>query len=110
MVAHDVLGLQVGSTAPVFLVLLAVHVPAGLVAVGGGAAAALTRKGSRRHMAAGTAYTRALMVVAGTAIGLAALRWTSDAYLAVLGTGSLAAALFGRAAGRRRPGDVRHIV
>ena len=51
--ASRILGDQVGSTAPAFLAFLAVHVIAGLAAVITGAIAALTRKGSPRHVRAG---------------------------------------------------------
>src|SRR5712691_7299297 len=51
--ASRILGVEVGSTAPVFLAFLAVHVIAGLAAVGTGAVAALARKGSTRHVRAG---------------------------------------------------------
>ena len=44
--AGRVFGDQVGSTAPMFLAFLAVHVLAGLTAVVTGAVAALVRKGS----------------------------------------------------------------
>ena len=44
--ASRILGDHVGSTAPVFLAFLAVHVIAGLTAVLTGAVAALARKGS----------------------------------------------------------------
>ena len=50
--AH-ILGTEVGSTAPLFLAILAVHVLAALTAVLTGARAALTRKGSLRHIRAG---------------------------------------------------------
>lgn len=51
--AAQILGDHVGSTAPLFLALLALHVIAGLTAVVTGALAALTRKGSPRHIRAG---------------------------------------------------------
>jgi len=51
--AARILGDQVGSTAPVFLAFLAVHVLAGIAAVVTGAIAALVRKGSPRHIRAG---------------------------------------------------------
>ena len=54
--ASRILGDQVGSTAPVFLAFLAVHVIAGLTAVVTGAIAVLTRKGSPRHVKAGRWY------------------------------------------------------
>jgi len=53
----------VGSTAPVFLAFLAVHVLAGLTAVITGAIAALVRKGGPRHIRAGRWYYRAITVV-----------------------------------------------
>ena len=65
--ASRVLGDQVGSTAPVFLAVLAVHVIAGLAAVITGAIAALARKGSPRHIRAVRWYYRAITVVFGTA-------------------------------------------
>ena len=48
--ASRILGVEVGSTAPAFLAILAIHVIAGLTAVITGAAAALARKGSPRHI------------------------------------------------------------
>jgi hypothetical protein len=73
--AVRILGDQVGSTAPVFLAFLAVHVLAGLIAVITGAIAALVRKGSPRHIRAGRWYYRAITVLFATATVLAALRW-----------------------------------
>src|SRR6266851_3627635 len=58
LTASRILGDQVGSTAPVFLAFLAVHVIAGLTAVITGAVAALARKGSPRHVGA-VAFTAA---------------------------------------------------
>ena len=54
--AARIFGDQVGSTAPVFLAFLAVHVLAGIAAVITGAIAALVRKGSPRHIWAGRWY------------------------------------------------------
>jgi uncharacterized membrane protein len=110
-----VLGLQVGSTAPAFLAVLAVHVPAGLVAVISGAAAALSRKGTSRHVAAGRTFVWAIRVVAVTAAVLAVTRWPQDAYLAVLALVSLSAAAIGQAARRRTrvgvpAGDRPHVL
>jgi hypothetical protein len=108
--ASRVLGDQVGSTAPVFLAILAVHVIAGLAAVVAGAAAALARKGSPRHVRAGRWYYRALAVVFATAAGLAAMRWAQDWYLLVIGAVAFSAATAGVLHRRRhRPGDTGHI-
>jgi len=74
-IASHVLGTEVGSTAPVFLAFLAVHVAAGLTAVLTGAAAALTRKGSARHIRAGRWFYGAITVVFVTATILSAMRW-----------------------------------
>jgi hypothetical protein len=104
-------GDQVGSTAPVFLAFLAVHVLAGLTAVVTGAAAALVRKGSPRHIRAGRGYYRATTVLFATATVLAALRWQQDYYLFIIGTVAFTAATIGYLHRRRqRPGDTGHIV
>jgi hypothetical protein len=105
-----ILGDQVGSTAPLFLAFLAVHVLAGLTAVVTGAIAALVRKGSPRHIRAGRWYYRAITVLFVTATVLAALRWRQDYYLFVIGTVAFTAATIGYQHRRRhRPGDTGHI-
>ena len=94
-----------------FLVVLAVHAPAGLTCVVTGALAALSRKGSRRHIIAGRIYGAAIWVVFTTALLLTALRWPHDLHLAAIGAVSFTAALLGRAARRRHwPGDRAHIL
>lgn len=108
--ASRILGDQVGSTAPVFLTFLAVHVVAGLTAVITGAAAALSRKGSARHVRAGRWYYRAITVVFATATALAVMRWRQDYYLLVIGAVAFTAATIGDQHRRRhRPGDTGHI-
>ena len=108
--ASRILGDQVGSTAPAFLAILAVHVIAGLTAVITGAAAALARKGSPRHIRAGRWYYRALTTVFATAAALAAMRWSQDWYLFILGAVAFTAATAGVLHRRRhRPGDTGHI-
>ena len=108
--ASRILGDQVGSTAPVFLAFLALHVLAGLTAVIAGAVAALVRKGSPRHIRAGRWYYRALTTVFATAAALAAMRWSQDWYLFILGAVAFTAATAGVLHRRRhRPGDTGHI-
>ena len=105
-----ILGDQVGSTAPVFLAFLAVHVLAGLTAVITGAIAALVRKGSPRHIRAVRNYYRAITVVFATATALAAMRWQQDYYLFIIGAVAYTAATIGYLHRRRhRPGDTGHI-
>jgi len=108
--ASRILGDEVGSTAPAFLAVLAVHVLAGLTAVITGAMAALARKGSPRHVRAGRWYYRAITAVFATAAALAAMRWAQDWYLLVLGAAAFTAATAGYLHRRRhRPGDTGHI-
>src|SRR5690349_15642514 len=90
--ASRILGDEVGSTAPAFLAVLAVHVLAGLTAVITGAMAALARKGSPRHVRAGRWYYRAITIVFATAAALAAMRWAQDWYLLALGAAACTAA------------------
>jgi len=108
--AARILGDHVGSTAPVFLAFLAVHVIAGLTAVITGAVAALARKGSRRHIRAGRGFYRAISVVVATAAVLAAMRWRQDYPLFIIGAVAFTAATVGYQHRRRhRPGDTAHI-
>lgn len=105
-----ILGTEVGSTAPAFLAVLAVHVIAGLTAVITGAIAALARKGSPRHVRAGRWYYRAVSVVFATATVLAAMRWRQDYHLFIIGAVAFTAATAGVWHRRRhRPGDTGHI-
>ena len=105
-----ILGDQVGSTAPVFLALLGVHVLAGLTAVITVAVAALSRKGSPRHIRAGRWYYGAISVVFATATALAVMRWRQDYHLFIIGAVVFMAATTGYQHRRqRRPGDTGHI-
>jgi hypothetical protein len=108
--ASRILGDQVGSTAPVFLAFLAVHVIAGLTAVITGAVAALARKGGPWHIGAGRWFYRAITIVFATATGLAVMRWRQDYYLFIIGATAFTAATIGYQHRRRhRPGDTGHI-
>jgi hypothetical protein len=109
--AGRILGVEVGSTAPWFLALLAVHVPAGLTAVATGARAAVTRKGSARHVRLGRWYYAAITGVFATAVSLAALRWRQDWDLLLLGALAFTAATVGYLHRRRhKSGHTGHIV
>jgi hypothetical protein len=83
---------------------------AGLSAVTTGAAAALTRKGSSRHIRAGRWFYRAITTVFVTATALAIMRWRQDYQLFLIGTVAFAAATTGYLHRRRRwQGDTGHI-
>jgi len=109
--AGRILGTEVGSATPLFLAFLAVHVLAGLTAVLTGAAAALTRKGSQRHIRSGHWFYCAITVVFATAAVLTAMRWRQDYHLLIIGAVAFAAAVTGVQHRRRhRAGDTGHIV
>ena len=109
--ASQILGTEVGSTNPAFLGVLAVHVLAALTAVVTGAGAALTSKGSTRHVSIGRRYYQAITVVVATATVLAVMRWREDYYLFLIGAVAFAAATIGYQHRRRqRPGDAPHII
>jgi hypothetical protein len=110
VIASRILGDQVGSTAPVFLAFLAVHVIAGLTAVVTGAIAAVARKGSPRHIRAGRWFYGAITVIVATATALSVMRWRQDYYLFIIGAIAFTAATIGYQHRRRhRPGDTGHI-
>ena len=110
LTASRILGTEVGSAAPAFLAFLAIHVLGGITAVASGAIAAITRKGSPRHIHAGRWYYRAITVVFITATILTAMRWRQDYYLFILGATAFTAATIGYQHRRRhRPGDIGHI-
>jgi hypothetical protein len=99
--SDHILGIPVGSTAPAFLTVLAVHVTAGLTAVVSGAGAALTPKGPGRHARFGRVYYRAIVVVFATATVLTAMRWQQNWYLLAIGVAAFTAGTVGYLARRR---------
>ena len=108
--ASRILGTEVGSTMPAFLVVLAVHVAAAVAAVITGAAAAVSRKGTARHVRAGRWYYRALTLAFASASVLAIVCWRQDYELFIIGAIAFTAAFTGRRHRRQhRPGDSPHI-
>jgi uncharacterized membrane protein len=106
----DILGLKVPETNPVFLAVLGLHVLAALLCVVAGALAALSAKGSLRHVRSGRIYYWSLGAVFATATTMAAMRWTEDYHLFVIGSIAMIAASVGYLHRRlRRPGDAAHI-
>ncbi|RXH20370.1 DUF2306 domain-containing protein [Bradyrhizobium guangzhouense] len=98
-----VAGLEIPSTDPVFLaVVLAVHIPAGLACVAGGAVAMLSRKGRGRHSRFGAIYFWSLLVLFASATFLSLMRWSENYHLFGLGASSFICAWIGRAALRHR--------
>jgi hypothetical protein len=97
-----VAGIEIPSSDPAFLAVVAVHVLFGLASAITGIVAMLSPKRSGRHPWFGTIYYWCLMGVFVTASGLAAVRWAEDYHLFILGTLALAAAHLGRMARRKR--------
>jgi uncharacterized membrane protein len=89
--------------------LVAVHIPAGVIAVVSGAGAMLAEKGSATHRRRGLTYLAALGVVWLSGLGLVVTRWPRFPHLLALAlvAGGLASA--GYAAGHR-PRPTAHLV
>ncbi len=95
-------GLPIPSKSPLFLTLIGLHVLLGVLCVIAGAIAILSRKGRGRHSRFGTIYFWGLAAVVLSAGVLAAMRWSEDYDLFVLGGLAFASAFIGRTAMRRR--------
>jgi hypothetical protein len=106
----DILGLKVPETNPLFLAALSLHVVAAILCVVAGATAALSAKGSVRHIRSGRIYYWSLAVVFATATTMAAMRWAEDYYLFIIGSIAITSGSIGYLHRRlRRPGDAIHI-
>ena len=97
-----VVGIEIPSTDPAFLAVVAVHVLFGLACTIAGIIAMLSPKRSGRHSRFGTNYYWCLVGVFVTAGAMGAVRWAEDYHLIILGTLAFAAAHLGRMARRRR--------
>lgn len=91
-----VVGFEIPSDSPVFLAVLAVHVPLGLACVLTGLSAMVQPKRRGRHTRPGTGYYWCLAGLCTTSTGLAAMRWAEDYSLFVLGVSAFGAATAGR--------------
>jgi uncharacterized membrane protein len=91
------------------IVLLAIHLPAGVMAVISGAGAMLAQKGETTHRRLGRIYLGALAVLCLSGAGLVATRWPHFPHLLALGLAAAALASTGYAA-RRRPTPIVHLV
>jgi hypothetical protein len=99
----EVLGIPVPDAGPLFFAALVVHVAAGLTCVACGAVAALSRKGSHRHVRFARIYLWGLAVVWVSMAVLSVIRWSHNAHLFTIGTLALTAALVGYLNRRRKP-------
>ena len=101
----SVAGIDIPSTHPVFLTVVAVHILLGLSCTITGIIAMLSQKRAGRHPRYGTIYFWCLVGVYVTMTGLAAVRWAEDYHLFILGVLATAAAYIGREARRQRWGN-----
>lgn len=97
----DIAGIQVPSTSPIFLAIVALHVLLGLACVLTGAVAMLSPKRQGRHPDFGTAYFWCLLSAVALATALSVARWRHDYPLFILGALSFAASFVGRMAKRQ---------
>lgn len=97
-----VAGLKIHSADPVFLSLVALHIPLGVISVVTGALAMLSPKAPGRHPTFGTIYFWSVVAIFLSAIVLSLMRWTQDYHLLILGMLTFIAACVGRTARRRR--------
>jgi hypothetical protein len=95
-------GIEIPSTNPAFLAVVAIHILLGLACTVTGAIAMLSEKGPGNHPWYGTIYYWCLTAVFLTASGLAVVRWAEDYHLFILGALSWAAAHVGRVARRKQ--------
>jgi len=101
-VTQLILGFEIPSDSPVFLAILALHIPIALLAVVTGMLAMLKSKRRGGHTRFGSIYFWSLGALFGTSIGLAAMRWSDDYPLFVLGAVAFTSAVMGRTARRQR--------
>ena len=97
-----VAGIEIPSRDPAFLAVVGVHVLLGLACTITGILAMLNPKRAGRHPWFGSVYYWCLMGVFVTASAVAAVRWTEDYHLFILGTLAFTAATLGRRARRKR--------
>jgi hypothetical protein len=94
-------GIEVPSTDPFFLAIVAIHVPLGLIAVVTGALAMSSNKARGRHSTFGTIYFWCLFAIAVSATLLSIMRWAEDFHLFAFGAAAFVCAWLGRLAIRR---------
>lgn len=97
-----VAGLKISSRDPLFLATVGLHVLLGLTCTITGLIAMLSPKRKGWHPRFGSIYFWCLTGVFATVSALAAVRWSEDVHLFILGTLAFAAAYLGRRARRKR--------
>jgi hypothetical protein len=91
-------GIIIPSDHPIFLLIIAIHILAGLTCVISGFIAMVVRKQKGKHTKAGLVYFGAIWVVFITACFVALIRWEEDYHLFLLGVVSFFAAAIAKRA------------
>ena len=97
-----ILGIEIPSTNPLFLGIIAIHITLGLACVIAGAIAMLSAKGRGRHSLVGRVYYWCLGALFVSATLLAVMRWAEDYHLFVFGALAFSSAWLGRRAIQKR--------
>ncbi|MGC2030305.1 MAG: hypothetical protein WA642_09815 [Steroidobacteraceae bacterium] len=97
-----VAGLEIPSRDPLFLATVGVHALLGLTCTITGVIAMLSAKRPGRHPRFGSIYYWCLLGVFVTMSALAAVRWSEDYHLFILGALAFASAYLGRRARRKQ--------
>src|SRR5688572_2239155 len=93
-------GIEIPSTAPLFLTIIGIHVLLGLSCVVAGFIAMVSPKRHGRHSKAGTIYYGSLSALFASATALSVFRWAENYHLFILGVFAFGTAYLGRAAVR----------
>jgi uncharacterized membrane protein len=97
-----ILGIEIPSTDPVFLGVIAIHIPLGLACVIAGAIAMLSAKGRGGHSIIGRVYYWCSGALFVSATLLAVMRWAEDYHLFVFGALAFTSAWLGHRAIQKR--------
>jgi uncharacterized membrane protein len=97
-----ILGIEIPSINPVFLGVIAIHIPLGVACVIAGAIAMLSTKGQGRHSIVGRIYYWCLGALFVSATLLAMMRWAEDYHLFVFGALAFSSAWLGHRAIQKR--------
>lgn len=105
-------GFEIPSDRFLFLVILSIHILAGLACVISGVISMLSKKQPGLHPKSGTFYFWSLLIVFLTMTIIAIMRWKEDYHLFILGTISFSSAWLGRIAKRNnlKKWSIYHIV
>jgi len=93
-------GFEIPFDAPLFLIILSIHILTALICVITGILAMFSKKQNGVHPKSGTIYFWSLLIASMTATIMATIRWKEDYHLFILGFVSFGAAFIGRTARR----------